>query len=448
MKNVIDNKKGNEMEPKNLSQAQKEQLLFEFTKRITEFPAPPQDILQILLETLESSYKFDLLFLSDILDPPIIAKSSEVSLDIEDLYPLLTHIFEQKGISNKPFLCLSNKRTEFQNEFDRFGIKSLLVFQIRTNIFPEYFLGFISFDSIFKPSEDDFNFFSTLANTVNLSISYNEIKLLFKASYNQLQENIERIQRENDQRHELFRKVREQTKELKRKHNEMEEFVYTISHDLKAPLISIQGFVTALNEDFANEIPEDAMFYLERITKNTSQIKSMIQEVLEYSRIGRISQEKKIISLKEIINDSLTQFSTQIQAANFKIIYKGGFPEIYAEENRILQLFGNLIGNSIKYIGDQLEPFIEFGVQEIGSKFVTVYVKDNGIGIPEDYRDKVFNIFSRSTDSEVQKIEGTGIGLAHVKKIIETHGGSIWLESEEKKGTTMFFKLPIAKKAN
>lgn len=436
------------MEPKSLSQAQKEQLLFKLSKKINEFPTP-LEVLEILLETLEGTYNFDLLFLSDISDPPQIAtRSSEIPLNREDLRSLLINVFRQKCNFNSFYLYRNNKKTEFQTEFDSLGIKSLFIIQIRTILYPEYFLGFISFDSVFKLSEDDFNFFRTLANIVNLSISYNELKSMFEASYDKLQVNVERIQRENEQRRELLRKVREQTKELQRKHNEMEEFVYTISHDLKAPLISIQGFVTALNEDFANKLPEDAQFYLERITKNTTQIKSMIQEVLEYSRIGRITQEKKILNLKEIIDDCLTQFLTQIENAYFKLTFKGEFPEIYAEENRMLQLFGNLIGNSVKYIGDQLEPYIEFGVHEIGSKFVTVYLKDNGIGIPEESRDKVFNIFSRAADSRVQKIEGTGIGLAHVKKIIETHGGSIWLESEEGKGTTMFFELPLAKKAN
>ncbi|MFX0172610.1 MAG: ATP-binding protein [Candidatus Hodarchaeota archaeon] len=114
------------------------------------------------------------------------------------------------------------------------------------------------------------------------------------------------------------------------------------------------------------------------------------------------------------------------------------------KKNRILQLFSNLIGNSIKYRGDQPNLFIEIGIMKINSKFVTVYVKDNGMGISKDFHDKVFNIFSRSKSVEDQKIEGTGIGLAHVKKIVETHGGSIWMESEERVGTTMFFKLPLA----
>ena len=95
-------------------------------------------------------------------------------------------------------------------------------------------------------------------------------------------------------------------------------------------------------------------------------------------------------------------------------------------------------------MGNQTKPNIELGSLEGDSKFITVYVKDNGMGIPDSFKDKVFNIFSRAENVKSQKIEGSGIGLAHVKKIVETHGGKIWLESEEGNGTTIYFSLPLA----
>ncbi|MFW9906289.1 MAG: ATP-binding protein [Candidatus Thorarchaeota archaeon] len=110
----------------------------------------------------------------------------------------------------------------------------------------------------------------------------------------------------------------------------------------------------------------------------------------------------------------------------------------------MLQLFSNLIENSVKYISEQPEPFIEVGIQKVKSKLVTIFVKDNGMGIPEDFKSKVFNIFSRATNINNQEIIGTGIGLAHCKKIVETHGGEIWLESEEGKATTIFLQLPLS----
>ncbi|MHA2202603.1 MAG: sensor histidine kinase, partial [Candidatus Hodarchaeales archaeon] len=162
------------------------------------------------------------------------------------------------------------------------------------------------------------------------------------------------------------------------------------------------------------------------------------------SRIGRITQEKEKLDLKEIIDDIFDQISPQIQKKNIKIVFKGKSLKIYAEKNRMFQLFGNLIGNSVKYMGDQPEPCIEVGTQKIGSKSVIIFVKDNGMGIPENFMDKVFNIFVRATNLKNKEIEGTGIGLAHCKKIVETHGGKIWLESEEGKGTAIFLQLPLA----
>ncbi|UCG01673.1 MAG: HAMP domain-containing histidine kinase [Candidatus Heimdallarchaeota archaeon] len=441
MGKIHKSEKDDEIEVECVSPARKVQTLFKISKNLNEF-LPPENYLEILFEALKDLYHFDLLFLSDISDTPIVVvRSSEYSLSNQDLNSLLTKVLDPKWNSGKQFLYLTKKEASHKREFSKFGIKSLFAIKVSTILFPEYFFGFINFNNVFMPVKEDINFLHTLAHIINQSISYYELKSLFETSYDKLQVNVERIQRENEQRRELLKKVREQTKELQRRHIEMEEFVYTISHDLKAPIISIQGFVTALNEDFSKSLPKEAQYYLERIIKNTAQIESMIREVLEYSRIGRITQEKEKLDLKEIIDDII---SPQIQKKNIKIGFKGKSLKIYAEKNRMLQLFGNLIGNSVKYMGDQPEPRIEVGTQKIDSKFATIFVKDNGIGIPEKFKDKVFNIFVRASNLENKDIEGTGIGLAHCKKIVETHGGQIWLESEEGKGTAIFLQLPLA----
>ncbi|MFX1282632.1 MAG: ATP-binding protein [Promethearchaeota archaeon] len=440
-----EDKKCNDGETVSVSPTQKTQIHLQLSERLNDLPIP-QEILKNLLEILEKPYCFDIIFLSDISDPPeFVARFTEIPLNAEDIHSFLINTHRKKWDLNSSFKYLNNKMIDYQTEFNKYGIKTLFLFQISTILFPKYYLGFINLESVLKPSKDDLYFFRTLANYINLSISYYELKSLFEASYDKLQGNVERFQRENEQRRELLLKVKEQTKELQQKHTEMEEFVYTISHDLKTPIISIQGFISAFTEDFAEELSDEAKFYLDRIGKNTSQIESMIREVLEYSRIGRITQEKERFALKEIIDDSLAQLSPQIQAANIKIGFKGEFPEVFAEKNRMLQLCSNLIGNSIKYMGEQLKPCIELGVNDIGSKYVTIYIKDNGMGIPENFIDKVFNIFARASNFKGHDIEGSGIGLAHCKKIVETHGGKIWVESIEKKGTTMFFKLPLAK---
>ncbi|MFX0051752.1 MAG: ATP-binding protein [Candidatus Hermodarchaeota archaeon] len=443
MSGFTSKKNGNKSKSRKISAIQRQKLFLEFSKRINELSSS-QALLNALMEVLETTYNFDILFLSDLSrEPDFTTRETKQKMNISRLNEFLNEISIEK-LSSDHMFSISNEMIEYQDLLDDFGIKTMIIVRVDTHVYSDYFLGFASTTSIFDPTIEDHSFFLALANIVSPIISNFRIRKSIVAANLALHENAERIQRENEQRRELLRKVSSQTKELKQKNIEMEEFVYTISHDLKAPLISIQGFIAALSEDYYEQLSDNARFYVDRISKNMMQIESMIKEILEYSRIGRITQEKEHLNLRKIIDESLMQFSNQVKASDIEINFVGEFPTIYAEKNRMLQLFSNLIGNSIKYRGDQPNPFIEIGIMNVNSKFVTVYVKDNGIGIPKDFHDKVFNIFSRSKSVKDQKIEGTGIGLAHVKKIIETHGGSIWMESEEKVGTTMFFKLPLA----
>lgn len=429
-----------EQKPRNRSDPviPRQEIILEFSN-LSKNLRSHQLILETLINLLSKYYNFDCIFLSDLKnEPTITARSSEHAVEKIPLNSLINQVCFEK-LESDFFCCIGANSTE---EISNLGIQTLLVMKVPTYMYSDYLLGFIYYEEVFNPLKEDLLFFKTLTNLTALIIIKNEISKSIISANLTLQENAERMEREVEQRRELLRKVSMQTKELKRRNIEMEEFVYTISHDLKAPLISIQGFISALREDFEDNLPDEAKYYIERITSNTTQIEDMIKEVLEYSRIGRITQERKNLKLKEIIDTSLSPFVSQIESNNIKVNFKGKFPEIHAEENRMVQLFTNLFGNSIKYRGEGSDPYIEVGVLEKDSKFVTVYVKDNGIGIPEEFHEKIFNIFSRAVRSE--KIEGSGIGLAHVKKIIQTHGGKIWIESKEKMGTTVFFTLPLA----
>ncbi|MHA2329199.1 MAG: histidine kinase dimerization/phospho-acceptor domain-containing protein, partial [Candidatus Hodarchaeales archaeon] len=297
MSNTFKNHDTEDLETELNYKTQKQQILLQLSKRIKDNPNP-NELLEFTLKTLYPLYHFDIIFLSDFIDPPeFVSMSSKPSLTSEDIASLLMQIFNRKWNSNTHYSYMSVEKTELQPEFEKIRVKSLFIQQMHTFLFPDYLLGFINLGRIFQPKIDDYPFFQTLSNIINHSISYYELKMLFEASNDKIQGKIGRTQRENEQRRELLRKVRIQTKELQQKNVEMEEFVYTISHDLKAPIISIQGFVSALNEDLKEELPEDAKFYLERITQNTLQVKSMILEILEYSRIGRVTQEKAKLNL-------------------------------------------------------------------------------------------------------------------------------------------------------
>ena len=226
--------------------------------------------------------------------------------------------------------------------------------------------------------------------------------------------------------------------EIRKKNEELENFVYSVSHDLKAPVISIQGFSSILLTDYLDRLDDMGKRYLSRIQANTQKMQIIINDLLEFSKIGMMPNFMEDLSSRQIIADVLTVLGPQLKG--LKVNVERELPIIHGDRNRLYQVFENLIQNSIKYMGDKESPMIKIGCEEKG-EFHEFYVMDNGIGIAPQYHQKIFQIFQRLSDVDV---EGTGIGLAAVKKIVETHGGSIRVESEKGKGATFYFTLPRA----
>ncbi|MDY6857532.1 MAG: PAS domain S-box protein [Thermodesulfobacteriota bacterium] len=227
--------------------------------------------------------------------------------------------------------------------------------------------------------------------------------------------------------------------EIAHRNEELENFVYTISHDLKSPLVSLQGFASILKEDFANKIDEDGKHYLERIEKNANYMEELIADLLELSRVGKAEGAYEETDLSKIAEDIKDEMISQLEKGGISFITNDTLPYVYCNRKRIRQLLENLISNSIKFMGEEKSPFIEVGCEDRG-RFFKFYVKDNGIGIEEKYHEKIFLIFQRLR--EIDGVEGTGIGLSIVKRIVENHGGKIWVESERGEGTTFYFTLP------
>lgn len=226
---------------------------------------------------------------------------------------------------------------------------------------------------------------------------------------------------------------------FKRKNEAIESFVYSISHDLKAPLRSIEGFSTALLEDYGDTLDGDAKHYLDRIISSARKMGVLIDELLEYSRIGRINLVRGDVNVAEVVALALEDNSYEINKKNAKIKIAEKLPVIKnAEKQRIYQIFTNLISNALKY-NDKEVPEIEIGYRDEGDRYL-FYVKDNGIGFDMRYHDKIFDIFQRLHRED--EYEGTGVGLAMVKKIVETYGGKIWAESTPGEGSTFYFTLP------
>lgn len=230
-------------------------------------------------------------------------------------------------------------------------------------------------------------------------------------------------------------------KELEAQNEELERFTYTVSHDLRSPLVTIRGFLGYLRNDAESGDMERFDKDLNRIANAVDKMQALLNELLELSRIGRITNPPENVPFEEIVRETADLLSGQLEAANVNLNISGEFPTVYVDKLRITEVIQNLINNAAKFMGEQPRPTIDVGTQGLDNDSKPIFfVRDNGIGIDPKFHDRIFGLFNR-LDPDV---EGTGIGLTLVKRIIEIHEGRIWLESELGKGSTFFFTLPAS----
>ena len=231
----------------------------------------------------------------------------------------------------------------------------------------------------------------------------------------------------------LERKAKEV--ELEKKNAELERFAYTVSHDLKSPLITIRGFAGALLKDVEKGRQDRLSTDLHRIMDAADKMSLLLNDLLELSRIGRIVNPPAVVSMQNIVKEALNSLSAAIAERKVELIVQPDLPDLFVDRLRIVEVVQNLVENSIKYMGDQQHPRIDIGIRDDGA----FYVRDNGIGIEACYLETIFGLFNKLDG----KSEGTGIGLALVRRIIDFHGGRVWAESDGPgHGTTMLFTLP------
>jgi PAS domain S-box-containing protein len=228
--------------------------------------------------------------------------------------------------------------------------------------------------------------------------------------------------------------------ELENKNAELERFTYTVSHDLKSPLITIRGYLGLLEKDALSGNIEQMKTDQARIVEATNKMQRLLSELLELSRIGRMVNPPKAVPFQEIVDEAISLVSGRIQERGIHIQTANDLPIVFGDPARLVEVMQNLIDNACKFMGNQIAPCIEIGQCGVddGGKPI-VYVRDNGVGIESRYHEKIFGLFNKLDAHS----EGTGVGLALVKRIIEVHGGKIWLESEGNgKGSTFYFTLP------
>lgn len=226
---------------------------------------------------------------------------------------------------------------------------------------------------------------------------------------------------------------------IERSVNELASFAYSVAHDLKAPLRAVSGFATALDEDYRGKLDEDADTYINFITENAQRMAGMIDDLLEYSRLGRDDIPFAMISPLDVIKGLEKSLVAVIHESNAKIEIGGDWDEIEAHASTLSHVFQNLMTNGIKFAKPDTQPEVVI-TGKVLSNGMQITFTDNGIGIPDDCHDKVFKIFHRLNTTD--NYQGTGIGLAVVRKGVDFHHGTITLESALDAGTTFTIVLP------
>lgn len=264
----------------------------------------------------------------------------------------------------------------------------------------------------------------------DLRESRDTLEMLVQARTHELASTVNQLKQEMEERAQVSRKLEDQNAELER-------FAYTVSHDLKAPLVTIKGFVGLLTRDIEDDDRDRVAHDLEKIDRAADTMDSLLNDLLELSRIGHIMGEPVICNLTEIAHQGAEALSGHREASRVEIIIED-MPSVSGDESRLREVYQNLIENAIKFIGEQTSPRIRIGATE-KSGSVSCFVEDNGIGIAAEFHDQVFGLFERLNND----IPGTGIGLALVKRIVEVHNGKIHIQSDGPgHGSSIIFTLP------
>jgi signal transduction histidine kinase len=225
--------------------------------------------------------------------------------------------------------------------------------------------------------------------------------------------------------------------ELEAKNAELERYTYTVSHDLKSPLVTIRGFLGYLEKDALAGNTQKVRDDMRRIEGATKKMQTLLNDLLELSRIGRLMNQPTEALFTDIVKDAVELVRGQIEARNLVIEIQNTPAKVYGDRTRLIEVIQNLVDNAVKFMSNQPRPQITIGATTNEENETIFFVRDNGIGIERQYHEKIFTLFSKLS----AETEGTGIGLTLVKRIIEVHNGRIWLESEPGKGTTFYFTL-------
>jgi signal transduction histidine kinase len=252
------------------------------------------------------------------------------------------------------------------------------------------------------------------------------------ASFNAMAEEVRRSHQLLEQR------VAERTTALQDANRELESFSYSVSHDLRAPLRAVDGFAAILEEDHGRELSSDARRYLVRIRTSAQQMGALIDDLLAFSRLGRQPVSRSQVDLEDLAR-TVVEEACRLERRDPAEVALGSLPPVLGERSMIRQVFVNLVQNALKFTRDRRSAGIAIGSSVLDGETI-YYVQDDGVGFDMRYADKLFGVFQRLHPAE--EFEGTGVGLAVVKRVVERHGGRVWAESAPDAGATFYFTIP------
>lgn len=229
----------------------------------------------------------------------------------------------------------------------------------------------------------------------------------------------------------------EKNRELQERNEELAAFFYTLSHDLKSSVVTFHGYLDFLSD---MELSPDVKELIERLRITSIKMSNHIKGLLKMPRSGETDEDKEFVNPGEIAEVILMETPPNLKPPNLRTIIQPNFPSVWYNRKNMEQILENLIGNALKFIGNNPEPLIEAGCldDKEGKKYI-IFLKDNGIGIETEYREKIFQIFHQI--NEIPNPNGTGVGLSIVRRIVTNNHGKIWVESEKGKGSTFFFTV-------